>query len=297
MSSKELGALFLLGAIWGASFLFIRVAVPTLGPFVLMDLRVGLAAAALVPYALAVSRLPALRARPKEFLIIGALNAAIPFTLIAAAEITLTSSLAAILNSTTPLFAAVVAAAWIGEALTLRKVVGLLLGVVGVATLVGLDPVSLNGAVLFSVGAVLVASCSYALGGVYAKRTFEGVPSLAMATGQQAGAAVLLLPFAVATFPREAPSLSVALSVLGLALLCTAVAYLLYFYLIANAGPTKTLSVTFLIPVFGLLFGILLLDEPFGLGTLVGLGVILVGVALVTEVRLGVSGGAKTNDE
>ena len=286
MSSKELGALFLLGAIWGASFLFIRVAVPTLGPFVLMDLRVGLAAAALAPYALAVSRLPSLRTRRQEFLIIGGLNAAIPFTLIAAAEIILTSSLAAILNSTTPLFAAVVAAAWIGEALTLRKVVGLLLGVVGVATLVGLDPVPLNREVFLSVGAMLVASCSYALGGVYAKRTFEGVPSLAMATGQQVGAAVLLLPFAAATLPREAPSPSVVLSVLGLALLCTAVAYLLYFYLIANAGPTKTLTVTFLIPLFGLFFGVLLLEEPFGLGTLVGLGVILVGVALVTEVRL-----------
>ncbi len=297
MSSKELGALFLLGAIWGASFLFIRVAVPTLGPFVLMELRVGLAAAALAPYAFAVSRLPALRTRWQEFLIIGGLNAAIPFTLIAAAEITLTSSLAAILNSTTPLFAAVVAAAWIGEALTLRKVVGLLLGVVGVATLVGLDPVPLNREVLLSVGAMLVASCSYALGGVYAKRTFEGVPSLAMATGQQAGAAVLLLPFATATLPQDAPSPSVALSVVGLALLCTAVAYLLYFYLIANAGPTKTLTVTFLIPVFGLIFGVLLLEEPFGLGTLVGLGVILVGVALVVEVRLGVSGAAKTNDE
>jgi drug/metabolite transporter (DMT)-like permease len=297
VSSKELGALFLLGAIWGASFLFIRVAVPTLGPFMLMELRVGLAAAALTPYAFAVSRLPALRTRWQEFLIIGGLNAAIPFTLIAAAEITLTSSLAAILNSTTPLFAAVVAAAWIGEALTLRKVVGLLLGVVGVATLVGLDPVSLNREILLSVGAMLVASCSYALGGVYAKRTFEGVPSLAMATGQQAGAAVLLLPFATATLPQEAPSPSVALSVVGLALLCTAVAYLLYFYLIANAGPTKTLTVTFLIPVFGLIFGVLLLEEPFGLGTLVGLGVILVGVALVIEVRLGVSGAAKTNDE
>lgn len=285
--------MFLLGGLWGASFLFIRIAVPALGPFVLMELRVGLAAAALAPCALAVSRLPALRTRPKEFLIIGGLNAAIPFTLIATAEITLTSSLAAILNSTTPLFAAVVAAAWIGEALTLRKVVGLLLGVVGVATLVGLDPVPLERVALLSVGAMLAAAFCYALGGVYAKRTFEGVPSLAMATGQQTGAAVLLLPFAAATLPREAPSSSVALSVLGLALLCTAVAYLLYFYLIASAGPTKTLAVTFLVPVFGLFFGVLLLDEPFGLGTLAGLGIILVGVALVTQVRLGVSSDAQ----
>lgn len=270
--------------------MFIRVAVPALGPFVLMELRVGLAAGALAPLALALSRRPALRVRWKEFLILGGLNAAIPFTLIAAAELTLTSSLAAILNSTTPLFAAVVAAAWIGEALTVRKIVGLLLGMVGVATLVGLDPVSLGGIALLSVGAMIGASFSYALGGVYAKRTFAGVPALAMAVGQQTGAAMLLLPFAAATIPQAAPALPVALSVLGLALLCTAVAYLLYFYLLASAGPTRTLSVTFLIPVFGLLFGVGLLDEPFGPGTLVGLVIILLGVALVTGVRLG---GAK----
>lgn len=283
MSAKELGALLLLSALWGASFLFIRVAVPALGPFVLMELRVGLAALALLPLAFVASRLPALRARWKEFLTLGTLNAAIPFTLIAASEITLTSSLAAILNSTTPLFAAAVAAAWIGETLTARKVAGLLLGIVGVATLVGLDPVPLSGIVLLSVGAMLLASFSYALGGVYAKRTFAGVSALAMAVGQQTGAAMLLLPFAAATLPGAPPTPTVALSVLGLALLCTAVAYLLYFYLISSAGPTKTLSVTFLIPAFGLLFGVLLLNEPFGPATLAGLGVILVGVALVVE--------------
>lgn len=287
MNAREFGALILLGALWGASFLFIRVAVPALGPFVLMELRVGLAALALTLYAATLARTPELRTRWKQFLTIGAVNAAIPFSLIAIAEINLTASLAAILNSTTALFAPLVAAAWIGESLATRQVVGLVSGIVGVAVLVGWDPIPLNAAVLLSVMAMLVASLSYALGGVYAKRTFAGVPSMTLAIGQQAAAAVLLLPLAIATLPGEMPSRVAALCVLGLALLCTAAAYLLYFYLIGNVGPTKTLTVTFLIPVFGLLFGVMLLGEPVGTGTLTGLGVILASVALVTGVGFG----------
>jgi drug/metabolite transporter (DMT)-like permease len=287
MGVRDLGALLLLGALWGASYMFIRVAVPALGPFALMGMRVALAASVLTLYAAILARsMPKLRSRWKEFLIVGATNSAIPFTLIAAAEIELTASLAAILNSTTALFAAVVAAVWIGEALTIRKIFGLVMGLVGVAVLVGWDPIPLNSIVLLSVGAMLAASLSYAVGGVYVKRTFAGVPPLAMAIGQQTGAAFLLVPLAAVSLPEEAPPLPAALSALALTLLSTAVAYLLYFRLIENVGPTKTLTVTFLIPVFGLLFGVLLLGEPVGVGTLVGFGIILYSVALVTEVRL-----------
>lgn len=287
MGARDLGALLVLGALWGASYMFIRVAVPALGPFTLMGLRVALAASILALYAAVLARgMPKLRSRWKEFLFVGATNSAIPFSLIAAAEIELTASLAAILNSTTALFAAVVAAVWIGEALTTKKVFGLVVGLAGVAVLVGWDPVPLSGVVLLSVAAMLAASLSYAIGGVYVKRTFAGVPPLAMAIGQHAGAALLLLPLAAASLPEEAPPLPAALCALALTLLSTVLAYLLYFRLIQNVGPTKTLTVTFLIPVFGLLFGVLLLGEPVGLGTLVGLGIILYGVALVTEVRL-----------
>src|SRR5918998_84202 len=295
MGARDLGALVLLAALWGASYMFIRVAVPAFGPFTLMGLRVVLAASILALYAAALARgMPKLRSRWREFLIVGTTNSAIPFTLIAAAEIELTASLAAILNSTTALFAAAVAAVWIGEALTMKKVFGLVIGLVGVAVLVGWDPVPLNSIVLLSVGAMLAASFSCAVGGVYVKRTFAGVPPLAMAIGQQAGAAFLLLPLAAVSFPQEAPPLPATLSALALTLLSTAVAYLLYFRLIENVGPTKTLAVTFLIPVFGLLFGVVLLGEPVGVGTLVGFGIILYGVALVTEVRLR---GAKVEED
>jgi drug/metabolite transporter (DMT)-like permease len=287
MRPKDLGALMLLGALWGGSFLFIRVAVPALGPFVLMELRVGLAVVALTLYVVVVGRLSKLRSRWREFLIIGTVNTAIPFSLIAAAEIYLTASLAAILNSTTVLFTALVAAVWMGDPLTRRKVVGVILGIVGVAVLVGWDPIELSGVILLSVGAMLAASLSYALGAVYIKRTFKGIPPLSMSLGQLTGGAIILLPLAAASLPGERPSAAITLCVLGLALLSTAVAYLLYFRLIENVGPTSTVTVTLLVPLFGLLFGVLLLDEPFGWGTLAGLAIILSSVTLVTGIDLG----------
>jgi drug/metabolite transporter (DMT)-like permease len=274
----------MLGALWGGSFLFIRVAVPALGPFLLVELRVGLAAAALFLYAMATGSMPKIRSQWRSFVVLGFLNAAVPFSLISTAEIYLTASLAAILNATTVMFTAIVAAVWMGDALTARKAIGIVLGIVGVSVLVGWDPLPLNGSVLLAVAAMLLASLSYALGATYAKRSFSGIPPLGMAIGQLGGAVALLLPFAVVSLPEEAPSTVVTLSMLGLAFLSTAVAYLIYFRLIENVGPTSTLTVTLLVPVFGLLFGVLLLDEPFGFGTLAGLGIILTSVVLITGI-------------
>jgi drug/metabolite transporter (DMT)-like permease len=274
----------LLGALWGGSFLFIRVAVPALGPFLLVELRVGLAVAALFLYALAVGSMPKIRGRWRSFLVLGFLNAALPFSLISAAEIHLTASLAAILNATTVMFSAMVAAVWMGDALTARKAIGIVLGIVGVSVLVGWDPLPLNGAVLSAVAAMLLASLSYALGATYAKRSFSAIPPVGMAIGQLGGATALFLPLAVVSLPERAPSTVVTLSMLGLAFLSTAVAYLIYFRLIENVGPTSTLTVTLLVPVFGLLFGVLLLEEPFGFGTLAGLGIILTSVVLITGI-------------
>ena len=282
MGGRDLGALLLLSALWGASFIFIRVAVPALGPFVLVELRVGLAAVALALCAAFLGRLPKLRVRWRQFALLGMVNVAIPFSLISTAEINLTASLAAILNSTTVMFTAVVAAVWMGDALTARKVVGVVLGIVGVTVLVGWDPIVMNWFVVLSVGAMLAASLAYALGSVYAKRTFAGSPPLAIAIGQLTAAATLMLPLAAVSVPDERPSTIVVLSILGLALPSTALAYMLYFRLIENVGPTSTSTVTLLVPLFGLLFGVVLLDEPVGLGTLVGLVLILSSVTLIT---------------
>jgi drug/metabolite transporter (DMT)-like permease len=270
LTGRDLAALILLGVLWGASFLFIRVAVPVFGPFALVELRVAIAVVALLVYGVAIGRLPKARAHWRRFLILGLVNSAIPFSLIAFAEIELTASLAAILNSTTVLFTAVVATIWTGEALTPGKATGVVLGVAG--------------AVLLSVVAMLLASLFYALGATYAKWAFAHLPPLTMAVGQQTGAAVLLLVPASVSLPERELSVAAGLSVLGLAVPSTAVAYILYFRLIESVGPTSTVTVTFLVPVFGLLFGVLLLDEPFGLGTLAGLGIVLLSVALVTGI-------------
>jgi len=284
MRPRDFAGLILLGALWGGSFLFIRVAVSALGPFLLVELRVGLAATALLLYALVAGRLPKIRSRWRSFLVLGFVNAAVPFCLIATAEIHLTASLAAILNSTTVMFTAIVGAVWMGDLLTARKVVGIVLGIAGVAVLVGWDPLPLSGIVLLSVAAMLLASLSYALGATYVKWSFSGIPPLGMAIGQMTAATVLLLPLSVVGTPEGVLSSSVAFCVLGLALLSTAVAYLIYFRLIENVGPTSTVTVTLLVPVFGLLFGVLLLDEPFGPGTLAGLGIILSSVVLITGI-------------
>jgi drug/metabolite transporter (DMT)-like permease len=282
MGARDLGALLLLSALWGASFIFIRVAVPALGPFGLVELRVGLGALTLALCAAFLGRLPKLRVRWRQFALLGMVNVAIPFSLISTAEINLTASLAAILNSTTVMFTAVVAAVWMGDTLTAKKVAGVVLGIVGVAVLVGWDPIALNWVVMLSVGAMLAASLAYALGSVYAKRTFAGSPPLAIAIGQLTAAATLVLPLAAVGVPDGRPSTIVVLSVLGLALPSTAVAYMLYFRLIENVGPTSTSTVTLLVPLFGLLFGVVLLDEPVGLGTFAGLILILSSVTLIT---------------
>src|SRR5215213_4746519 len=194
MRPRDFAGLTLLGAVWGAAFLFIRVAVPALGPFLLAGLRVGLAAATLLLYVLIAGLVPKIRSRWRSFLILGLFNAAVPFSLISTAEINLTASLAAILNSTTVMFTAMVAAVWMGDALPARKVVGVVLGIVGVTVLVGWDPIVMNWVVVLSVGAMLAASLAYALGSVYAKRTFAGSPPLAIAIGQLTAAATLMLP-------------------------------------------------------------------------------------------------------
>lgn len=287
MKLEDFGALVLLGALWGVSFLFIRVAVPALGPLVLADLRVLIAGGVLVAAAVVRRRRPALGGGWRRYALLGALNSAVPFALTGFAALRLPASMLATLNASIPLFTAVVAAVWLGERLTGRKAAGLLLGVAGVAVLVGWSPLRIGGGVVLALGCSLVASCCYAAGAVYARRAFAGVAPFDLAIGQLVAAgAVFLLP-AVATAPRELPSARVTAALLALALLSTAAAYLLYFRLNERVGPTKTNSVAFLIPGFGLLSGVIFLDEPFGLGTMVGLGVVLASVVLVTGAQFG----------
>jgi len=284
MKPKDVGALLLLSALWGGSFIFIRIAAPVLGPVVLIELRVLLAGIALLLSSLAIQRNLELRKRWGHYLVIGIINSALPFTLIATAELHLTAGLAAILNATSPLFGAVIAAIWIKEALTPTKVIGLLLGLAGVGVLVGWSPFPFSLTLAFSVLASLTAAAFYGLAVVYTKVYMQGANSGAVATCSQLEAAAFLLPLTFAVPAHHLPSPSVVLAVAALALLCTAVAYLIYFYLIETVGPTRAITVTFLSPVFGVLWGVLFLGESLTVSTLLGFSIILVGTSCVTGV-------------
>ncbi len=286
MKHKEIGVLFLLASLWGASFLFIRICSPVLGPFLLIELRVLIAGLVLLLYAYCTKRRLNFKEKWKEYLIVGAVNAAIPFTLIATATLTLNASLASILNSTTPLFTALVAWGWLKEKLTVKKVLGIILGVSGVVVLLGWSPLPFSSQVIFSASLSVLAAISYAFGGVYVKRTFTGVDPLSLATGQQLAAALVLLPMVLFNIPAVPVSKVVVVSVIGLAVLCTALAYLLYFYLIAAVGPTKTLTVTFLVPLFGVIWGILFLKENVTTGMVVGLLIILSSIFMISDFKM-----------
>ena len=282
MSLKQLAALLALGAIWGASYIFIRVAVEPFGPIPLMFIRVALSGLILVAYA-RLRRIP-LQIRPhwRQFVVLGFFGSALPFSLIAWAELSLTGAMAAILISTTPLFTALVAAAGLGEPLTPYKLLGAAMGMLGVAITVGGAPISMDSQTLLAALALLGASLSYALGSVFAKRNLDGLNNLSISSGQLIGATLYLAPVSLIDLPAHAIPPVAILALLILVVVCTAFAYQLYYYLIISAGPTKTLTVTLLSPVFGVAWGVLLLSEPVSPGMLAGLLIVLLSVGVVT---------------
>jgi drug/metabolite transporter (DMT)-like permease len=286
MSAKNLAALFALAALWGASYLFIRVAAPAFGPFPLGALRALLAAALLWTGMLATGRRTDLRPYAGRLLVLGLLNAAAPFVLIGAAELYITASLAAMLTATVPLWGSLFGALWLGERITPRRAWGLVLGLAGVAALVGWSPVPLTPQVVLSIAAMLLAACCYALNGVYVRRRLAGAPGSLLALGQQVAAVAWLGVPALWSAPSVRPSMDAAMALTALAVLSTSLAYLLYFHLIQAIGPTRTTTVTYLIPVFGTLWGALFLREPITGGMIAGLSGVLGSVLLVNEVRL-----------
>ena len=286
MSARNLVSLVVLGVLWGGSFLFIRVAVPAFGPAALVAVRVLVASVLLLAWAGARGEMPSFRQRWRHYLLLGAFNVALPFTLVAAAELVVPASLAAILMATIPLVTASVAAGWLGESLSGRQALGLALGFAGVGVLVGWSPLPLRPAVLLAIGALLLATVCYALAGIYTAKAFRGVSPTEQTIGQQLAAFVLLLPLIAVIPPRAWPSAGAAGAVLVLAVFSTAVAYLIFFRLIHEVSPTRTATVAYLVPLFGTAWGAIALREPVGPSTLVGLGVILAGVALATRTRL-----------
>jgi len=289
MQPRDVARLLVLAGLWGGSFAFMRVGVPGFGPVWLAFSRVALAFLALFALALARRDVPPLAAHWRDFLVVGVANSALPFALFCFAEQYVGAAIAAILNATSPFFAAAVGALWLKEALPLRTLGGMALGLAGVAVLVGWSPQVPAGMMLPATLACLGAALCYGVASVYVKRRMAAVPSFAIALYSQLAAAAVLAP-ALPFVPGPGPLTPLVLgNALALALASTALAYLLYFRLIATIGPARALTVTFLIPVFGVLWGFLFLDEPVAANTVCGCVLILGGtwLALRAAPRVG----------
>ena len=282
MRIADLQRLFLLAAIWGASFIFFRIIAPVLGAIWTAEFRTLIAGIALLGFALFSKAKLEIKERWKWYFVVGVLNSGIPFALIAFAELHLTASMAAILNATSPLWSALIGAVFFAEAFNPKKGAGLILGIVGVIVLVGWSPLEPGLQTVLSVAAMLGATLCYGIAANLTKRNLKGAPPLGSSVGSQFAssfALIFLMPF---DLPRAAPNLTVVLSLLALAILCTAVAYILYFRLISDLGATRALTVTFLVPIFGTLWSMIFLHEPLGLEKVLACLIILAGASLVT---------------
>jgi drug/metabolite transporter (DMT)-like permease len=282
LKPRDLFDFVLLAALWGASFLFMRVGAPEFGPIALIGLRVLIAALCLWPllWFMQRSATPAMRAHATPLAVVGVSNSALPFTLLAFASLSLTAGFTSLINASVPLWAAVIGLFWLGAKLGQAQWIGLALGVVGMAILTWGKVDFKPGGSGLAIIAGLTATLSYGFSTHFAKKKLAGVPPLGVATGSQTAAAIALLPLMIAFWPKANPSVNAWISLLLLGTFSTALAYILYFRLIASLGGQKASTVTFLIPVFAALWGWALLGEAVTIHMLFGGGVVLLGTAL-----------------
>ncbi|WP_439107751.1 DMT family transporter [Congregibacter sp.] len=284
MNAVQLLQLISLAAIWGSSFMFMRFAVPQLGPVWLLELRLVAASLILLLISSLLRRPLNVRKYWRHYLILGVFNTALPFWAFAYAAQSLPASMLAILNSTAPLWGLLIGFIWRGKPITRRAILGLFLGMAGVASLVGLGGFAVQPEALWAVVFTASAAICYGIASSYAEYA-EKVETYANAHGSLWAATLLILPFMpFAPMPEVWPPAAVA-AALVLGILCTGVAYLLYFHLIATVGAPSALTVGYLIPLWGVMWGWLFLDEAVGLHTLLGAGLVLSGTMLVTNFR------------
>ncbi|MBL8714074.1 MAG: DMT family transporter [Alphaproteobacteria bacterium] len=285
MNTPSLLRLILLSAIWGGSFMLTRIGAPVIGPAVLIALRLGLAALFLLGFGAILKKNLGTWKDWKHFAILGFFNSALPFLLFAVAAKTLSASLLSILNATSPIWAAVIGAAWFRTKLSLKSVIGLALGVTGVTLLVGFDTSALQEGAPLAIALVLGAAFCYGIATTYAK-TAPKIDSFANAHGCMWAGTLLVLPAVPAFGHTFTPTPEMIALVLAIGILCSGIAYILYFRLIEDVGPTSALTVTFIVPVFGVIWGHIFLDEPIGIATVAGALIVIVGTAMVTGFNL-----------
>ena len=285
MSLASFIRLLTLAALWGGSFLFMRVAAHPFGPVALIEARVVFAAITLLLISFYLKNKLNFTSNAKHFFILGLFNSALPFLLFAYSAQFLNVSSLAILNSTAPIWGAIIAAFLTKQALTKNVTLGLLLGVIGVGVLVGWEAFKIGKDAIYPIAAALMATLSYGIATNYAKHSPK-VAAFDNAHGSMWASVIIILPI-LPFFPiREALAFDIVTAVVMLGVFCTGLAYLLYFRLIADIGPSSALSVTFLIPVFGIFWGHIFLDEEVGINTIFGSILVITGTMLVTGFSL-----------
>jgi drug/metabolite transporter (DMT)-like permease len=286
LSLVDLGSLLFLGAVWGAAFLFLRVAAPQVGAVWAAEVRLAIGAAILIVVA-GSSTLRVARGRITTFLVVGALFSAVPFILISYATLTLPAGFTALLNAATPLFTAAIAVAFLGNRISARVVAGLVVGVIAVVVLVGWSPLEPGPGTLLAVAAGLGAPASYAIAGNFVRARLSDVAPLQLATGMLVGGAIVALPVALLRGTPRAPHTDGLVSLVAVGTLSTALAWPIFFRVLRHTTPTAASTVTFVVPAFALAWGALVLGEHIGLSLVVGFGLILVSLLLVLGIVRG----------
>ena len=284
MTTKPLIELPLLAAIWGASFIFMKIGGSDFGPVLFMAMRTFVASLFLLPLLYLKNQQSALIEHSQKIFIVGLLNTAIPFVLFGWATLSLSAGNTAVLNGTTPMFGAIIAYFWLKDKLSLSAIIGICIGFIGVYFLM-FDKLTANSSnVILPTLAVMLAAFCYGLSASYTKKYLQDISPLALASGSQISATLILLPISMFFLPSTLPSNSSIMAVIALGVVCTGIAYIMFFRLITAIGPARTISVTYLIPVFGIIWGVIFLDESVTSWTFIGGGLILTGVALTTGV-------------
>jgi drug/metabolite transporter (DMT)-like permease len=281
LRGQDLARLVALGAMWGASYLFMRVAVPHLGPALMIELRVAAAGLMLAAVMVATGRRPEWRRHWRPWLFVAVVGTAVPFMLIAEALRTIDASTAAILNALVPLFTTIVAAAWIRDAITPPKAAGIALSIAGTAVLVGWTPAPMSARELAAASMSVAATLLYGINIVFSKVKLRDAAPIATSACTLLLAALVLAPFTPVDRDLPAVPLAAWLALAGLAIVSTTVAFIYYYRLIADIGPVKASTVTLLVPVFGMIWGVVFLGEPLTPGRVAGCAIILAGCAMI----------------
>ena len=279
-SITDLVSLLYLGAVWGAAFLFFRVAAPQVGAVWAAEIRLAIGAAVLLAVA-GPRTAAAMRGRVVSFVLLGALFAAVPFTLISYATVTLHAGFTSLLAAATPLVTAAIAVAFMGQRINLRVATGLAVGVIAVVVLVGWSPLEPGITTLLAVAAGLGAPASYAVAGNFVRAKLSDVPPVELATGMLTTGALVVLPVALLTGMPGTPQLDGLVALIAVGTVSTALAWPIFFRVLRRTTPVAASTVTFIVPAFGVVWSAILLAEPVGAGLVLGFGLILLSLLLV----------------